>query len=1072
MFDVAYIPVNVENRVPNNYSNTSSSSSNGSPKLESMKNPKVPRTIKRKRLTLVCDSCKKKKIKCDKQSPCTSCVKSGVASTCNFSSVQDGKVPKVPAYVSSASRPILLNHHTSPLPKRKKEEELKPGQEQPSIDINRDSVELTTLAPKTEYSKLLSSGYAQNGSYSATNGPFTSNNDNLLSNNGSSAANNVFYPSRNGFNNISKSNNGTYSYSLPPAIGTLPAPSNGTYPVKNGTFPSNSALPLAQCIPSTTSVPNPDSRSPSITAKVLIPPSSIASSVSYQSSPAASTSRLTSSVSNTMAKIFSPAYDTPITLPSLNWKPIRQALELRGEVQPLEDPKTLKSRSVINSFVGINPVFYSNETIDFYSNSENPFSWSASMKSDEALKNFWTFICIQKDLQLDDLTSLPNNKPVRLDITKLTTIKYNNQGTPSDKFDTDYQSILRKSIERNKTVTKPLLIERIGQVMPNRKNVWKLMDRYFKFLYCFMPIVDESVFTAELEKIIGKQSFEDETKISHLNVTYKTDFITLGMMLLMMRMAYLSLFSNNDEQNVKGMTGISPCEIGQNLKYLLRNPINIDVAEVANECCEMFVGTDSLSLSLMQMMFLSKIYRRQAPEDSHSAEEADEFVDAELLRVAYGLKLNRDPESVDPSEAAPVKNIKRKIWHFIVLADMCHSYSFGNPSNLEDLYYDTQLPETNLSNSNLVKKERDIEITRVFFKPWKFADSLRHLLICVLDRKQKYKSAQMAERLNEFEVVFFQYNGDIADIVKKEFIYPPDLQGDVMEELYGFYLFSRNFHIKFFVSIASFLVSIYQHLYTYYSGLQKQNLAYFYLKKLFVFISETIPFYHQLLEGSDTQCDFVYNPSLQSLIHKSNLYNLGFVIRLNFVLFDNEKRQNPNTQRHSEYYQLVKSLKDTLTSYSEVMIRSISKLSNRYYYSWRITKGHNFFHAIVTNEQFYEYVYQHKQTEFQSIVDTTQFSFHQLQELYDLCYGCLTRTITCNSCENIEPQGSLEKPPTNDTGSIKAPSFIESNKTDSDPGFGDLDIDQRWLDLFFDSEPTAKDVSLFEVFNDFHQFPL
>lgn len=1031
MFDVSYAHDHSE-PAPG-YLNTSSSSS---PKLDTSENPKNARIIKRKRLTLVCDSCKKKKVKCDKQAPCTSCVKAGVASTCNYSSVYDGKDRKIPAYVSSASKPIVLENGGP---------ERKVNKVNPPIEMKYVAVEPNISAPKIEYTTRLANRYGPNGTLTGTIVPFTPGASN-----------------KSPTNIHSHNNSSPAAFNLPHAS-SLPMPSNTPY--KNGSISSSGGLSIPLYSPNTGLTSNSVTRSSSISGKSFVPPPSIPSTGSYQPSPP--TPRLASSVSTTMATLFSPAYDTPITLPSLKWKPIRPAVEFVDEVQSMSDPNVLESRSVVNSVVGINPVFYSTENINFFAHSDNPFSWLAIMKSDKALRSFWSFICIQKNLKLDETTSLPENKPVRLDITKLATIRYNSEETPAQKVNTCYQNILKRSIEKTKTPSKPLLIERIHNVLPNRKNVWKLIDRYFKYLYSFMPIIDEGVFIADLERILGKKDFEDESKFTHLNVTYKTDFITIGTMLFMMRQSYLSLFTNNDEKNVKGLNSDAPCKIVQNLRYLLRNPINIDVVEIANECCEMFFRTETLSLSLIQLLFFSKIYRRQAPEDSHSADETNEFVDGEVLRVAYGLKLNRDPELMDPSESPPIKNIKRKIWHFIVLADMYHSYTFGNPSNLDDLYYDTQLPETDLTNSNLLNKELDVDITKIFYKPWKFSDSLRNLLVAVLDRKQRYQSAQVAERLNEFEVLFFQNNGAIADIVKREFIHETDVEGDAIEEMYGFYLFKRHFHLKFFVSTSSFLISIYQHMYSFYAAHQKSNLAYFYLKKIFIFISETIPFYYRLLEVSDTQCDCIYNPALQSLIHKSNQLNLAFLIRLTFVLFDNDKRPNIGARRHNEYYQLVASLKKTLTKYSEVMIRSISKLSNRYYYSWKITKGHNFFHAIATNEQFYQFVYERHPEEYQAIIDSTQFGYHQMQELYELCHGCLRRTITCDDPEDPEPLPSAAQCAA--TSSPRAPQSEESLNDPVSLDFQDIDIDQQWLDLVFDSEQSAKDVSFFELFNDFQQ---
>lgn len=62
---------------------------------------------RRPRLTLVCESCKKKRIKCDKGHPCSNCRKSN--KTCKYDTSYLQQLP----YVSSAKRPIVLGSDSS-----------------------------------------------------------------------------------------------------------------------------------------------------------------------------------------------------------------------------------------------------------------------------------------------------------------------------------------------------------------------------------------------------------------------------------------------------------------------------------------------------------------------------------------------------------------------------------------------------------------------------------------------------------------------------------------------------------------------------------------------------------------------------------------------------------------------------------------------------------------------------------------------------------------------------------------------------------------------------------------------
>lgn len=87
------------------------------------------------------------------------------------------------------------------------------------------------------------------------------------------------------------------------------------------------------------------------------------------------------------------------------------------------------------------------------------------------------------------------------------------------------------------------LIEKIELVLPNKRITWKLIERFFTHLYPFFAIIDELYFKSLINRLLGPESSDDE-KISKLKVEKRLDFVYLGLLLIVLRLSYLSLFSN------------------------------------------------------------------------------------------------------------------------------------------------------------------------------------------------------------------------------------------------------------------------------------------------------------------------------------------------------------------------------------------------------------------------------------------------------------------------------------------------------------------------------------------------
>lgn len=93
------------------------------------------------------------------------------------------------------------------------------------------------------------------------------------------------------------------------------------------------------------------------------------------------------------------------------------------------------------------------------------------------------------------------------------------------------------------------LIEQIKAIMPTKRVIWLHINRFMYLLYPFFPYVIEDDFRSSIEKIVGKESYEEVKP--DIKVAHRGDFAQIGILFIMLRLSYLSLFHNRGFHNEK-----------------------------------------------------------------------------------------------------------------------------------------------------------------------------------------------------------------------------------------------------------------------------------------------------------------------------------------------------------------------------------------------------------------------------------------------------------------------------------------------------------------------------------------
>lgn len=220
------------------------------------------------------------------------------------------------------------------------------------------------------------------------------------------------------------------------------------------------------------------------------------------------------------------------------------------------------------------------------------------------------------------------------------------------------------------------LTSKIKLVLPDRSAFQLLVDRFFKKLYFFFPLIDEMSFRVDMETII---IYDFEGHVSSIAFRRKDDFAFLATMLIILRLSYLSLFDKIVSRNEQSINSIDPSSKLQDIKFLFLNPIHIDVISVAEICIKEFDLTRSQSLGVLQAIIFLEIYRDHSPEIGIGTIGSNSQMNHRMIiLMAYSLKLNREADNhCEEMAEKKIKNLKRKIWRFLSTSDIFDSIIYG-----------------------------------------------------------------------------------------------------------------------------------------------------------------------------------------------------------------------------------------------------------------------------------------------------------------------------------------------------------------------------------------------------------
>lgn len=493
------------------------------------------------------------------------------------------------------------------------------------------------------------------------------------------------------------------------------------------------------------------------------------------------------------------------------------------------------------------------------------------------------------------------------------------------------------------------IVKQIIAILPPRAVVWQLYRRFFQVLYPQIYFVDEVDFTDRISRLIGYGNTSEE-RVTEISLLQEFDLTYLGLLLVVLRFGYLSLFTNTGALNECYMSAPG----GQSL---IVHPLTLDLMRLASKCLAKHSLVRDASLPLIQLVLAIKLYRIYAPEEGDADDGADgHLFFSILLQMAYSYGLNRDPSffelgAIVDRKTERTHNMQRKLWHVIMIIDSKNSVATGVGHSIDLALSDVSIPMYVPGHGHDYPGDDPIEknMNCTFASFLAMEEPLRGITALVLRVNGAVNIAELCSKLAAFETLCNENLGSASNVMS---------QINLLGQAYD-----RAIKLKLFFSLNVFAVLIYMHIFRHYEQQRNHLLAFFYMRKcLLTTIEDVMPCLDTLIENSHIifkeSTDIITTPGLQLVIHKSLLVIAAVLVRIKFAMVKREKevylRSEFSSSTNGAPYESLKRTFDLIYESHKIFIEACAKIGNRYYYAWKVYRAQKFMFSVLVGDGMYD----------------------------------------------------------------------------------------------------------------------
>lgn len=481
-----------------------------------------------------------------------------------------------------------------------------------------------------------------------------------------------------------------------------------------------------------------------------------------------------------------------------------------------------------------------------------------------------------------------------------------------------------KLLNQNKTLE---ICKNILKFLPNKRVIWLFIDRFFKYLYPFMPYLDEDFFIADIERILKTNRRNDlnsnfEINITSLSLTEYPDLAIIGTLLVVLKFSYESLFSidgsfveNKNERDHES--------------YLVKFNQRDILIQYANQCLNQYLLLKKSPLPALQCAILFREY--QNFNGSEAFIDTDLYIYTGLLiQIATTLGLNKEPPAF-PNDLYTLKlnQLKRKIWYGLVSADITQYTQFGIPPVVDAKFFNTRLPEYDKKVKNVDDKLLEKVTCKMLVMKFEVESTMKKLADCVIDMKNPPTFGEVVYRVitleNELRSRFESFNS----LLRSEH------QGDHYKKIEKVQKFTV------YINALSFLLPIYIISHYHFSELENFESTFFLYNKMMSFWMFILGNLKDLVESPhiffDHGFEIVLAPLIEVIITKTCMLPTTSIIRF-YKAANKIEHSNPKLHKALKTFINERLMYYTTTIFTP----TLQILSKRYFYAWKIYKIHLF----------------------------------------------------------------------------------------------------------------------------------
>lgn len=470
-----------------------------------------------------------------------------------------------------------------------------------------------------------------------------------------------------------------------------------------------------------------------------------------------------------------------------------------------------------------------------------------------------------------------------------------------------------------------ILLETLTTILPDRFSILGYVRRFFDVIYPVYPILDESWVNFQITNIFR---FSNDGNLEHVSITSHQDQLVLGIILLILRMSFISFFKNIVSMNANVLQSTKP-------PFPARLPlkdcqISLSAVSIASNLIERGSKDQKVLLLILQARLMLCILQMCASESEMGFSALRTSLNhAQLIQMAYSLTMERDPSYVadfqKPNERAC--NLKRKIWYVLVRLDFIMAYLYKSPQIIDPVQYNTMLPQFSPSSSNIEDLALEKEVCSLMSQVYQIMNSGTPLLKMIQNTVSVFKASDCLQELTEFEMR-----------IQKDLGTPVDyLQGQKQFKYACKMLLTLDMQTQ--IILKMFTGQIYYFFYLYFKYQENLDLEFFFLRKSLSIMFLEMNIYRlelMFLETALVNSSFFFhmNPILITYTNSISLIGMGICIRLKCSLLLAQNSQSSA--------QLIRSLEKLVSQSESFVFRKlkISKvLSERYFKAWKCVKS-------------------------------------------------------------------------------------------------------------------------------------